>query len=159
MGVERTINHRKDKKFSFSREVKKMGDNTSKTRMSAPNIVFLALSRELKNHHKATRALATVLRTAPLQKVVYPTSSYGEIKKIIELPFSITRSSQEHTTKKKVIVYPVLPTEALLLARKIRREYPLLAHPWIIDTDVTDKENHMDNHEDANMNIGATAMG
>jgi hypothetical protein len=56
--------------------------------MSAPNLVFLALSRELKNHQKATKLLASVLRTAPLPKVVYPTSNYEAVKKIIELPFS-----------------------------------------------------------------------
>ena len=64
--------------------------------------------------------------------------------------FSLTRRSRDHDKKWKLIVFPVLPVEALLLARKIRHKYFHLAHPWIIDTDAIREE---DNDEHANMNL------
>jgi hypothetical protein len=114
--------------------------------ITAPFKVFLALSRQLENHSKAAESLASVLQMAPLNKIVYSVSNYNEVKNIIDLPVPAPFW--------KVIVHPVLPTEAILLARKIRCDYGNIAHPWIIDVDITDKHDHKFNHESANMNIG-----
>jgi hypothetical protein len=114
--------------------------------MSVHFKVFLALSRQLENHKKAVESLTSVLQTAPINKIIYPTFNYKELKDIIEHPGTVPSW--------RVIVHPVLPTEATLLARKIRQDYVNLAHPWIIDTDVLDKQDYKSNHESANMNIG-----